>query len=116
MPSGLPTGAVLPPLVGSTPPPGLGGTAPPGSAADTVDELFWVNYAETIRQLAKVKVDDTRAFFIGSDSQMGPLAGSSIPDEYTNQGIYQIGNHLLNSSTMFYTPDNHHGYAEAISK
>ncbi|EME46423.1 hypothetical protein DOTSEDRAFT_70430 [Dothistroma septosporum NZE10] len=106
------TGAVLNPSLAG----GLGATAPLTSAADTVSELFWVNYAEAIREAAGIEIGDNNAFFVGTQAEKGPLAGSYVPDSYTNQGLYQIGNNLLNTSTMFYTPgDYSHGYVQALS-
>ena len=92
---------------------GLGATAP---AIDTVSQLFWTNYAEAIREAAGIEIGDNNAFFVGTQAQKGPLAGSYIPDSYFNQGLYQIANNLLNTSTMFYTPDSSHEYVQAISK
>ena len=115
VPSAVPTGAVLQTPPGSAAPPNLGAVAG-GSAADTVSQLFWVNYAEAIRQAAGIEIGANNAFFLGTQAQKGPLAGSYIPDEYTNQGLYQIANNLMNTSTMFYTPDYSHGYIQALSK
>lgn len=95
--------------------PQLGAVAAP---RDTVSELFWTNYAEAIREIAGVQVGGDTAFFVGTQAQKGPLAGSYIPDAYTNQGIYRVANTLLNTSTMFYTPGTgeSRGYIEALSK
>ncbi|KAK5693310.1 hypothetical protein LTR17_025121 [Elasticomyces elasticus] len=86
-----------------------------GSPTDTVSQLFWVNYAEAIREIAGIQIGDNNAFYLGTQAQKGPLAGSYIPDQYSNQGLYQIANNLLNTSTMFYTPDSAHGYVQALS-
>ncbi|KAK4615432.1 hypothetical protein CLAFUW4_10748 [Fulvia fulva] len=110
------TGALLPlPAAGyqSPPPPQLGVVVP---AADTVSQLFCMNYAEAIREAAGIEIGDNNASFVGTQAQEGPLAGSYIPDSYTYAGLYQIANNLLNTSTMFYTPDYSHGYVQALSK
>lgn len=100
-------------------PPLLGSTGP-GSAANTpqqnkVDFLFWLEFANAIRSLSGVQPSDNTAFFIGSTAQTGPLAGDNIADDYTNQGIFQLGNNLLNDSSIFYSPGDY-GYIDALSK
>jgi hypothetical protein len=60
------------------------GTPPGRAAADTVSELFWVNYAEAIKEAAGIRISDNNAFYLGSQAQKGPLAGSYIPEGSSN--------------------------------
>ena len=103
----------------SSSPPRLGSIGP-GAAASTpqqnkVDFLFWLEFANAIRSLSGAQPSDNTAFFIGSTAQTGPLAGDNIADAYTNQGIFQLGNNLLNDSSIFYSPGDT-GYIDALSK
>jgi hypothetical protein len=80
--SARPTGAVL-------------GSIGPDVAASTVqskrvDFLFWLEFANAVRTAAKIQPSDSTAFFIGSEAQTGPLAGSNIYQSFTNQGIYGL--------------------------
>ena len=77
--------------------------------------LFWLEFANAIRSVSGVQPSDNTAFFIGSTAQTGPLAGDNIADAYTNQGIFQLGNNLLNDSSIFYSPGDY-GYIDALSK
>jgi hypothetical protein len=72
--SARPTGAVL----GST------------VQSKRVDFLFWLEFANAVRTAAKIQPSDSTAFFIGSEAQTGPLAGSNIYQSFTNQGIYGL--------------------------
>jgi hypothetical protein len=76
---------------------GVGALSP--TAQGNVDNLFWLNYGKAIMEAAKVRLTGTNAFFIGSEAQKGPVAGSNIPEEYTNLGLHAIANSLLNNST-----------------
>jgi hypothetical protein len=80
--SARPTGAVL-------------GSIGPDAAASTVqskrvDFLFWLEFANAVRTAAKIQPSDSTAFFIGSEAQTGPLAGSNVYQSFTNQGIYGL--------------------------
>jgi hypothetical protein len=93
---------------------GVGALSP--TAQNNVDNLFWLNYGRMIMQLAGIHPSDNNAFFLGSSTQRGPLAGDGIPEEYTNQGLHDLGNNLLNDSSIFYSPSTNHGYIEALRK
>jgi hypothetical protein len=101
-------------------PPRLGSLGQ-GAAASTaqkskVDFLFWLEYANAIRNAVGVnQPGGNSAFFVGSTAQTGPLAGDNIDPSYTNNGIYNLANMLLNSSSVYYQPGDI-GYVEALSK
>jgi hypothetical protein len=96
--------------------PNLGAVVGGLSQSDKVDYLFWLELAKAIRTAALIMPDDNSAFFIGSTAQRGPPAGDNIPESYTNQGIYEIANNLLNDTSIFYTPDATHSYIDSLSK
>lgn len=83
-------------------------------ASDKINDLFWLNYAQAIKDKAKADFGDSGVFFIGSEVQKGPVAGDGIPDEYTNQGLYNVANNLLASDSLFYNPSAQHGFAQAL--
>lgn len=63
---------------------------------------------------ASIQPSGNNAFLIGSETQKGPVAGSNIPEEYTNLGLHAIANGLLNDSSLFYNPTAEYGYIEAL--
>lgn len=79
-----------------------------------INELFWLNYAQAIKDKTGADFSDSSVFFIGSEVQKAPPAGNGIPDEYTNQGLYDVANSLLTSDSLFYNPSSQHGYAQAL--
>ncbi|KAG8533374.1 uncharacterized protein KY384_002157 [Bacidia gigantensis] len=54
------------------------------------------------------------AFFLANEAQKGPLAGGSNPNEYTYQGLYDIGHNLFATDNLFYNPSALHGYVDAL--
>ena len=91
---------------------GVGALSP--GAQKNVDDLFWLNYGRAIMKAAQFTPSENNPFFIGGATQKGPPAGSNIPEEYTNLGLHEIANGLLNDSSPFYTPSAQYGYAEAL--
>jgi hypothetical protein len=100
------------PVLGSSGPSGVGALSP--TAQDNVDNLFWLNYGRAIMKVVGVDTSGDNAFFLGSAAQKGPIAGDNIPEEYTNKGLHDIGNNLLNDSSIFYSPSDKHGYIESL--
>jgi len=80
--------------------------------SDETSQLFWLQYGEAIRENAGVGSD--KMFFLSSEAQKGPLAGSYIPKEYTAAGLYAIANSNLSTDNVFYTPSARHGYDRAL--
>lgn len=56
----------------------------------------------------------TEILFLATEAQKGPPAGDDVPDEYTYQGLFDIGNNLLATDNLFYNPSALHGYDEAL--
>lgn len=83
-------------------------------SAEKINQLFWLNYAQAIKDKAGANFGKSGVFFLASEAQKGPVAGSNIPDEYTQQGLYDIANNLLATDDLFYRPSALHGYAEAL--
>lgn len=95
----------------------LGAPNPANTAQqDKVDTLFWLEFANAIRTGAQLQPSDRTAFFIGSTAQRGPLAGDNIAETYTNQGLYDLANNLLDDTSIFYSPSAQNGYVDALSK
>jgi hypothetical protein len=107
--SARPTGSG--PLLGSLGP----GAAASNVQARKVDFLFWLEFANAISTAAKINTGGNTAFFVGSDAQAGPLAGKNVDASFTNEGIYQLANMLLNDSSIYYEPGDY-GYVDALSK
>ncbi|KAK7697310.1 hypothetical protein SLS64_013658 [Diaporthe eres] len=82
-------------------------------SSDKTSQLFWLQYGDAIRQKVGVGSGD-KLFFLANEAQKGPLAGNNIPDEYTYQGLYNIGNNLLSTDNVFYSPSALHGFDQAI--
>lgn len=80
--------------------------------SDENSQLFWLQYGETIKDTAGV--DSDKMFFLSSEAQKGPLAGSYIPKEYTAAGLYAIANSNLSTDNVFYTPSSRHGCDRAL--
>lgn len=86
------------------------------SAANTIDDLFWLNYATEIKKQAGAKFtkDGDSVFFVASQATKGPPAGKFVPGEYTNAGLYPLANSLLATDQLFYAPSSLHGYIQAL--
>ncbi|KAK1460813.1 hypothetical protein CMEL01_15110 [Colletotrichum melonis] len=82
-------------------------------ASDEVSQLFWLQYGDAIRQESGVR-SDNKIFFLATEAQKGPLAGNNVPDAYTARGLYSLGNNLLSTNSVFYSPSALHGYDKAI--
>ncbi|KAK1446567.1 hypothetical protein CCUS01_12315 [Colletotrichum cuscutae] len=82
-------------------------------ASDEVSQLFCIQYGDAIRQEVGVG-SDNKIFFLATEAQEGPLAGNNVPDAYTARGLYNVGNNLLSTNSVFYSPSALHGYDKAI--
>lgn len=82
-------------------------------SSDKISQLFWLQYGDAIRQKVGAGSGD-KLFFLANEAQKGPLAGNNIPNEYTYQGLYNIGNNLLSTDNVFYSPSSLHGFDQAI--
>ncbi|KAM7210391.1 hypothetical protein V8F06_014222 [Rhypophila decipiens] len=83
-------------------------------SGDKINQLFWLYYGQAIKDTAGANFGSTGAFFLASEAQKGPLAGSAVPDEYTNTGLHDIADNLLADDNLFYNTSALHGYAEAL--
>ena len=75
-------------------------------SADKTSEAFWLAYGQFVKDKAGVQLTEggDAAFFLASQTQKGPPAGSLVPEPYGNLGIYNIGNNLLSTGDVFYNP------------
>ncbi|KAK3315987.1 hypothetical protein B0H66DRAFT_624802 [Apodospora peruviana] len=85
-------------------------------APDKNNHLFWLEYANAINKAVGIDTGDTSSSFLASKAQQGPLAGDTLPDEYTNSGICQLGDVLLSAGDLFYKPSGTEGYVRAVKK
>ncbi|KAL9093884.1 MAG: hypothetical protein Q9165_003807 [Trypethelium subeluteriae] len=83
-------------------------------SAEKVNELFWLTYGQAIKDKAGANLGSEGVFFLATEAQKGPPAGDDVPDEYTYQGLFDIGNNLLDTNNVFYNPSALHGYDEAL--
>ena len=83
-------------------------------SSDKINQLFWLNFGQAVKDKAGADLGSSRVFFLATEAQKGPPAGDDIPDEYTHQGLYDIGNNLLAIDNLFYNPSALHGYDEAL--
>ncbi|KAK0616715.1 hypothetical protein B0T14DRAFT_435058 [Immersiella caudata] len=85
-------------------------------SANETSQAFWLAYGDFVRDKASIKIvegGDT-AFFLASQAQKGPPAGSLVPEPYGNLGIFNIGNNLLSTADVFYNPSSQNGYVDAL--
>ncbi|POS78922.1 hypothetical protein DHEL01_v202692 [Diaporthe helianthi] len=85
----------------------------PGDAAERISRMFWLQYGQAIKRKLGADLGD-KLFFLSTETQKGPPAGKAIPIEYTNQGLYNIGNNLLSIENVFFSPSALHGYHQAL--
>lgn len=84
------------------------------SSTDKINQLFWLYYGQAIKDKAGAQLGKNGVFFLATEAQKGPPAGDTVPDAYTYQGLYDLGNNLLAEDSVFYTPSALHGYAQAL--
>ncbi|KAL2673947.1 hypothetical protein Neosp_012393 [[Neocosmospora] mangrovei] len=81
---------------------------------DRASEIFWLEYGEQIKNKVPGACQFGRIFFLANEAQKGPPAGTYIPYEYTNKGLYDLGNNLLATDNIFYSPSALHGFDQAV--
>ncbi|KLO80595.1 Uncharacterized protein LW93_2934 [Fusarium fujikuroi] len=78
------------------------------------DKFFWLAYCKAVQQLIGNKPGKDSAIFFATKAQKGPPASALIPAEYTNNGLYQIGDNLLSADNMFYIPSAQNSYIRSL--
>lgn len=78
------------------------------------DKFFWLAYSKAIQQAIGPLPGKDSAIFIATKTQKGPLASPLIPAEYTNYGIYKIGDNLLSANNLFYVPSSQNSYIKSL--
>lgn len=82
-------------------------------SSDKTNELFWLEYGQAFADKIG-KFGDSTSLFLATEAQKGPIASDNIPDEYTNAGIFAVGDSLLATDNPFYVPSALHSYREAL--
>lgn len=86
------------------------------SSATTADALFWKAYGAAIQKaVGNVTVNDTTSFYLSTDSQRGPPGGDNVSADFTNEGIFNIGDNLLPPDQLFYSPSSENSYIRHLS-
>lgn len=80
------------------------------------DKLFWLAYCKAIQQAIGASPGKDSALSFATRVQKGPMASTLIPDVYTNDGIYHIGDNLLAADNLFYVPSNQNSYIRSLYK
>ncbi|KAK4443000.1 hypothetical protein QBC34DRAFT_337557, partial [Podospora aff. communis PSN243] len=85
-------------------------------SASKTTEAFWLAYGQFVKDNAGVHITEggDAAFFLASQTQKGPPAGSLVPEAYGNLAFYNIGNNLLSTADVFYNPSSQNGYVDAL--
>ncbi|KAK3326191.1 hypothetical protein B0H66DRAFT_600326 [Apodospora peruviana] len=83
-------------------------------APDKNNHFFWLEYANAIYKAVGIDTGDTSSSSLTSEAQQGPLAGDTLPDEYTNSGICQLSDVLLSAGDLFYKLSGTEGYVRAV--
>ncbi|KAJ4199837.1 hypothetical protein NW767_007817 [Fusarium falciforme] len=83
-------------------------------SSDRTSELFWLEYGKQIKNKVPGAGQDGRIFFLVNEAQKGPPAGTYIPNEYTAKGLYDLGNSLLATDNIYYSPSALHGFDQAV--
>ncbi|RSL44901.1 hypothetical protein CEP53_011018 [Fusarium sp. AF-6] len=83
-------------------------------SSDKTSELFWLEYGKAIKGKVPGAGEGSKIFFLANEAQKGPPAGTYVPDEYTAKGLYDLGNNLLATDNIYYSPSALHGFDQAI--
>lgn len=75
-------------------------------------DAFWLAYADAVK--GSWKSSPSTAIFISQQGQLGPAGGPGIDERYTNYGVYQIADNLLNDNTLNYTPGQGVSYSRSL--
>lgn len=87
------------------------------AATQDADKYFWLAYCEIVRSLVgPINQDD--AMFFATTNQAGPAADNTqlVPAEYTNAGIFHIGDSLLDPFNPLYTQSENNSYIRSVLK
>jgi hypothetical protein len=85
-------------------------------SATASDKLFWLAYCKAIQDATGATPGKESALCFATKVQKGPLASSLIPEVYTNDGIYHVGDNLLSADNLFYVPSNQNSYLRSLYK
>ncbi|KAH7082500.1 hypothetical protein FB567DRAFT_594973 [Paraphoma chrysanthemicola] len=78
------------------------------------DKLFWLAYCDLIKKQVGVDLGAKSAIFYCTRTQRGPPAGDSIAAEYTNTGLFDLGDNLLQADNLFYVPSAQNSYIRSL--
>jgi hypothetical protein len=85
------------------------------SAADRADAIFWKAYGAAIKKaVGQVTINDTTSFYLSTKAQGGPPGGDNISPNYTNEGLFQLGDNLLPPDQLFYSPSSLNSYIDQL--
>jgi len=85
------------------------------SSADAADAIFWKAYGAAIKStIGNVTINDKTSFYLSTKAQAGPPGGDNISENYTNEGLFQLGNNLLPPDQLFYSPSTMNSYIDQL--
>ncbi|KXJ86957.1 hypothetical protein Micbo1qcDRAFT_208734 [Microdochium bolleyi] len=83
-------------------------------SADDINQLFWLRYAQAIKDKLDGNWGANEALFIASEARPAPPAPGGVPEAYTNKGIYDAANSLLAADSLFSKHSGMQGYAQTL--
>lgn len=86
-------------------------------AAGTTNQLFWLYFADAMKTKSKAELGADNVFFVGSEVQKGPPGGDNMEEEWTNRGLFDMGDALLSTDNLFFIQgSSNHSYTDALSQ
>ncbi|KAF4991730.1 hypothetical protein FGRMN_7641 [Fusarium graminum] len=83
-------------------------------AVTDVDKYLWLAYCKTVQKAVGGLPGHKPALFFTKNAQKAPVASPDIDPAYTNYGINNIINNLLQTNDLFYDPSHHKTYVQCL--
>ncbi|KAF5017068.1 hypothetical protein F66182_11058 [Fusarium sp. NRRL 66182] len=83
-------------------------------AISDVDKHLWLAYCKAVQNVVGGLPGHKPALFFTKHAQKAPVASTCIDPAYTNYGINNIINNLLQTDDLFYDPSHHKTYAQCL--
>ncbi|KAF5673430.1 hypothetical protein FHETE_3344 [Fusarium heterosporum] len=79
-----------------------------------VDKYLWLAYCKAVQKAVGGLPGHKPALFFTKNAQKAPVASPDIDPAYTNYGINNIINNLLQTNDLFYDPSHHKTYVQCL--
>ncbi|KAM0558230.1 hypothetical protein ACHAPJ_004916 [Fusarium lateritium] len=83
-------------------------------AISDVDKYLWLAYCKAVQNAVGGLPGHKPALFFTKNAQKAPVASPDIDPAYTNYGINNIINNLLQTNDLFYDPSHHKTYVQCL--